>query len=96
MDPNAYVQENPKEILKLMAEFCQLKEIRYFYNKNSYKFGMQIPMSENKLINFWIKFERGKKKSSKDLYRLRFLAEREDAQQSQEAADAENWDPINI
>ena len=49
--------------------------MRYFYNKKSYKFGMQIPMSQNKLINFWITFEKGKKKSTKDLYRLRFTGE---------------------
>jgi len=80
-----------------MAEFCQLKEIRYFYNKKSYKFGMQIPMSQDKLINFWIRFEKGKKKSTKDLYRLRFLAERDDSQQPQDGSpDPENTEPISI
>ena len=79
VNPNAFIEKNPKEILKGLAEFCIEKEIKYFYDKRSYKFVMRIPMSQDKLINFWIIFEKGKKKSTKDLYRLRFLAEKDNS-----------------
>ena len=44
---------------------------------------MYIPMEAHGQIIFWMKFEKGKKKSTKDLYRLRFSAERDSSGESE-------------
>ena len=77
LEPNAYIKQNPKEIFKLMANYCKEKEMSYIYKKNSYKFSIKIKMN-NKYINLHITFEKGKKKSTKDLYRLKFIGENTD------------------
>lgn len=54
--------------------------MKYYYKKNSHKLKFLVPMSEGKFINFWIIFEKGRKKSTKGLYRLKFHLESEDSE----------------
>ena len=70
--PNAYLEQDPKPILLLLAEYCKQKDMKYLYRKNAHKLKFEVPMSENKNIDFWIIFEKGRKKSTKGLYRLKF------------------------
>jgi hypothetical protein len=46
--------------------------MKFVYRKNAHKLKFEVPMSENKSIDFWIIFEKGRKKSTKGLYRLKF------------------------
>ena len=37
-----------------------------------------IPVGDNNLVEFWVMFEKGRKKSTKGLYRLNFFIENGD------------------
>ena len=41
------------------------------YRKNSHKLKLVVPMGEQE-VEFWVIFEKGRKKSTKGLYRLNF------------------------
>jgi hypothetical protein len=45
--------------------------MNFLYRKNSHKLKMFVPMGENE-VEFWVVFEKGRKKSTKGLYRLSF------------------------
>jgi adenine-specific DNA methylase len=73
--PNAYLEQDPKPVLAKLAEYSIKKEMKFFYKKNAHKIKYEVPMSDNKFISFWIIFEKGRKKSTKGLYRLKFHLE---------------------
>ena len=70
--PNAYLEQDPKPILLLLADYCQQKAMKFLYRKNAHKLKFEVPMSETRQLDFWIIFEKGRKKSTKGLYRLKF------------------------
>ena len=45
--------------------------MKFLYRKNSHKLKMIVPMGEAE-VEFWVVFEKGRKKSTKGLYRLSF------------------------
>ena len=45
--------------------------MKFLYRKNAHKLKMFVPMGENE-VEFWVVFEKGRKKSTKGLYRLSF------------------------
>ena len=49
--------------------------MKFLYRKNAHKLKFEVPMSETKQLDFWIIFEKGRKKSTKGLYRLKFQIE---------------------
>ena len=61
----------------LLADYCQQKAMKFLYRKNAHKLKFEVPMSETKQLDFWIIFEKGRKKSTKGLYRLKFQIEKE-------------------
>lgn len=84
--PNAYLEQDPKPILLLLADYCQQKAMKFLYRKNAHKLKFEVPMSETRQLDFWIIFEKGRKKSTKGLYRLKFQIEKDKT----EDADMDN------
>ena len=77
--PNAFLEHDPKPVLNKLALYSQEKQMTFQYKKNSHKLKFLVPMrSEGKYISFWIIFEKGRKKSTKGLYRLKFKIETDD------------------
>ena len=53
------------------------------YKKNAHKVKLEVPIGEmNIFVNFWVIFEKGRKKSTKGLYKLSFQIEHEDSDES--------------
>ena len=75
MKPNAFVEQDPKPILQKLAEYSLQKQMTCVYKKNSHKLKLQVPVGPDNFVDFWVIFERGRKKSTKGLYRLNFMIE---------------------
>lgn len=75
MKPNAFVEKDPRPILQMLAEYSKQNDIKCEIKKNSTKMKLNIPVNDDKLVEFWVMFEKGRKKSSKGLYRLVFHIE---------------------
>ena len=70
--PNAFLEHDPKPVLNMLAQYSEQEQMTFQFKKNSHKLKFLVPMSEGKYIRFWIIFEKGRKKSTKGLYRLKF------------------------
>ena len=75
LHPNAFVSEDPKQILIGLFEYATQKQMKCQYKKNANKMKLFVPISEERLVEFQVIFEKGRKKHTKGLYRLRFEIE---------------------
>ena len=75
MQPNAYVEFDPKPILAKLFEYATQKNMRCQYKKNSHRLKLEVPIGDTEFVNFWVIFEKGRKKSTKGLYNLTFEIE---------------------
>lgn len=75
MNPNAFVEFDPKPILLQLQNYSREKDIKCHYRKNANKAKLEIPVTENLMVNFWVIFEKGRKKNNRGLYKLSFHVE---------------------
>jgi len=82
MQPNAYVELDPKPILLMLSEYSLKKQMTCTYKKNAHRLKLEVPTGEASTVNFWVIFEKGRKKSTKGLYKLTFKIEEESKDES--------------
>jgi hypothetical protein len=83
MHPNAYVEKDPKPILQKINEYSIAKVIKSNYKKNAHRVKLNVPIGDNsKMVGFWIIFEKGRRKSTKGLYKLSFKLEPDENNQA--------------
>jgi len=75
MQPNAYVELDPKPILSKLNDYATQKNMTCHYKKNAHRLKLLVPIGEAQFVNFWVIFEKGRKKSTKGLYNLTFSIE---------------------
>ena len=73
LNPNAYVKEDPKAILKNLNDYSLSKNVfKCKYKKNSHRITFEIPVGEEGSLDFQVIFKKGTKKSTKGFYKLFF------------------------
>lgn len=78
-EPNAFVEQDPRPIFAKLAEYSKAKDMMFEYRKNSKRIRLFIPIDQQqeKFIGFRVLFVKGRKKSMKGLWRLRFQMEKQ-------------------
>ena len=73
LNPNGYVQKDPKSILSELEEYAIKNNMRCKFKKNTHRIEFSLPLSDGQsLVEFEVLFEKGKKKKDQGLYKLRF------------------------
>jgi len=80
LSPNAYVSNDPKNLLMMLEQNASKTGMQCKYKKNTtqHKIEFKFPLADGQtLINFEVNFEKGRKKK---LYKVRFSIPDEDKQ----------------
>ena len=82
MSPNAYVSNDPKNLLMMLEQNASKTGMQCKYKKNTHKIEFKFPLADSQrgLINFEVNFEKGRKKKDLGLYKVRFSIPDEDKQ----------------
>lgn len=78
MSPNAYVSNDPKNLLMMLEQNASKTGMQCKYKKNTHKIEFKFPLADGQtLINFEVNFEKGR---DLGLYKVRFSIPDEDKQ----------------
>ena len=78
MSPNAYVSNDPKNLLMMLEQNASKTGMQCKYKKNTHKIEFKFPLADGQtLINFEVNFEKG---HDLGLYKVRFSIPDEDKQ----------------
>jgi hypothetical protein len=81
LSPNAYVSNDPKNLLMMLEQNASKTGMQCKYKKNTHKIEFKFPLADGQtLINFEVNFEKGRKKKDLGLYKVRFSIPDEDKQ----------------